>query len=78
MSWVFRITALDNHWGGAIRKGECFTIICNSSSPQTEALKNTLKNMGRTWLQTTSLPHMNEKVQVVNANKWLIERVSKV
>jgi hypothetical protein len=78
MGYIFRITALDNKWGGVIKKGECFTIICNSSSPNALALKNLLQSMGRTVLQSTSLPSMGQNENFKQINKWLIERLGKI
>ena len=38
MAWIFRLTALRDQWGGAIKKGETFTLVQSSSSPNSNDL----------------------------------------
>ncbi len=78
MGYIFKVTALDNKWGGAIKKGECFTIVCSSSSPSELVLKKLLTSMGRDVRQCTSLPFLGLNESIKTTNNWLIEKISKV
>lgn len=77
MGYIFRVTALRDQWGGVIKKGETFTLVESSSSPNSATLGKQLKSMGRNFTTSTSLPSMGLNDKTKNINGWLIENLGK-
>jgi hypothetical protein len=74
MAWIFKITALNDQWGGAIKKGETFTLVQNSSSPNHSDLVKIIKDRGTFKGTSSSLPSLGLSDNTKNSNGWLIER----
>lgn len=74
MAWIFRLTALRDQWGGAIKKGETFTLVQSSSSPNSNDLLKIVKDRGTYKGTSSSLPSMGMNDSSKNTNGWLVER----
>jgi hypothetical protein len=74
MSWIFRLTALRDQWAGAIKKGETFTLVQNSSSPNSNDLVKIIKERGTYKGTSSSLPSMGLDDNEIKINGWIIER----
>lgn len=78
MSWTFRATAMRDQWNGQIKKGESFTWIQNSSSPNAIFLKEQIEKTGRKIAGYSSLPSGPSNVgESKETNGWLLEFVHK-
>jgi hypothetical protein len=73
MSYVFKLTALRDQWSGAIKKGETFTLVQNSSSPNSNDLVKMIKDRGTYKGTSSSLPSMGSS-DTNEINGWFIER----
>jgi hypothetical protein len=74
MAWIFKITALSDQWAGAIKKGETFTLVQNSTTPNHSDLVQMIKARGTFKGTSSSLPSLGLNDNVKNSNGWLIER----
>jgi hypothetical protein len=74
MAWIFKLTALRDQWGGAIKKGDTFTLVQNSSSPNSNDLVKIVKDRGTFKGTSSSLPSMGLDDDQINVNGWMIER----
>lgn len=75
MSHIFKLTATRSQWGGAIQAGETFTLVENSSSPNSNTLLKIIKEQGRYKGTSSSLPSMNLDDTYKETNGWIVEKI---